>query len=112
MSARVVPCPVCVHDETMVARRNGYEASYDDVPSMRWCPPYRGPQGQVFTRLGRGSWQCERCGFEATPHETGTLLDAVLNHSHPDCDSIRDGIHEGTWNAFDGGDRRSNDGKA
>lgn len=98
-----IQCPVCLHDETMRARIHEREPMHDDVALMRWRPPHGGARGQVVTRWDEGSWVCERCDLPLSPHDAGVLLDAALRHSHPDCDSIRGGLHEDVRRAFAGG---------
>ena len=87
----------------MRAQLNGHEPVHDDVAPMRWRPPQGGARGQIVTRWDEGSWLCGRCDLALNPNDAGVLLDAALRHSHPDCDSIRDGLHEDVRRAFAGG---------
>jgi hypothetical protein len=96
-------CPVCWNKETLRARLNEREPCRDDPPQMTWHRPYGGPRGQIVTRWDGGWWACEQCEFRATAHDVGVLLDAALMASDPDCDSIRDGMHEDARLAFLGG---------
>ena len=108
-----VPCPACVHRETMRARWRDREPCHDDLCIMSWVPPFR-PRGAggnpgMPSRWDRGSWECDSCGLRLTPEEAGILLDAALMHVDPDCDSIVDNhgnpIHKDALRALHGGRR-------
>jgi hypothetical protein len=100
-----IACPACMHTETMQAREHGREASYidDDAAVMDWRPPFGGARGQQCSRWDDGSWLCRVCQLALSPHDAGVLLDAVLMHRDPHCDSITAGLHEDTRRAFRGG---------
>lgn len=89
-----VPCPVCLHEETLRARLCRRTPCYDDMATMRLEPPFT---------AGRGVWGCRVCGVRLTPCHAGVLLDAALMHMDPHCDSIRGGVHEDTRRAHRGG---------
>lgn len=99
-----IACPCCLHEETMRARLSGNadEAVHDDPALMYWHPPYRGVRGQVCTEWDDGWWECQLCGLKLPPHKAGIFLDAALMHAFPDCDSIREGVHEDTRRAWAG----------
>lgn len=91
-----IMCPVCMHEETILARYHDREACYDvtdEASIMRWRPR-TGIGGAVVSRWDAGTWTCEVCGLTLTPHDASVLLDAALMHRAPDCDSIVDGMHE------------------
>lgn len=96
-------CPVCLHERTMRDRLGGYEPCYDDMEMMYWQRPHGGAKGQQVTPYDGGYWKCERCWTTLSPEAAGTLLDAALMHIDPECDSIREGIHEDARIAFKGG---------
>jgi len=96
-----VPCPSCLHSETMRARVGRYEVVHDDPILMHWCDPPRGAGAAVCSRWDRGAWLCHLCGIRLEPGEAGILLDAVLHHAFPDCDSLDgDGVHADTRRAM------------
>jgi hypothetical protein len=88
-----VPCPLCLHQQTMNARLAGREAIHDDPPLMFWQVPTRGIRAQVCTDHDRGWWECRECYLQLSAHAAGVLLDAALMHAFPNCDSIADGLH-------------------
>lgn len=99
-----IPCPCCMHEDTMRARLAGREECHDDPALMRWHPPCGGARGQQCTQWDQGWWECQMCGLRLPPHKAGILLDAVLMHAFPNCDSITaDGIHMDTKRAWAGG---------
>ena len=101
-----IPCPCCLHEETLRARSSKREPCYDNLGLMRWHRPTGGVQGQVFTRWSQGWWECE-CGLRLPPFTAGILLDAVLMNASPNDDSIdaEDGVHADTKRAWKGGGR-------
>jgi hypothetical protein len=98
-----IPCPACLHEETMRARFHEREPVHDDMALMAWVPPYGGARGQQVTKWDGGGWVCQVCQLRLTPHEAGVLLDAALMHYDPRCDSIVDGVHADTRRAMAGG---------
>jgi len=96
-----IPCPACLHSETMRARIGQYEVVHDDPILMHWCDPPGGAGAAVCSRWDRGAWLCDLCGIRLEPGEAGVLLDAVLQHAFPACDSLdADGVHADTRRAM------------
>lgn len=102
MSTTPIPCPICMHEETLRCRLRGDAPMHDDPALMAWVPPYGGARGQQVTKWDGGAWVCRLCQTRLTAHEAGVLLDAVLMCAVPDCDSIEDGMHADTRRAFAG----------
>lgn len=102
---------MCTHKEVMRARWHDREVCLDDWASMSWVPPFK-PRGAcgnpgMPSRWDLGSWECMGCGLHVTPEEAGVLLDAVLMHVDPHCDSIEDNygnpMHSDALRALRGG---------
>lgn len=73
-------CPLCWHEETMIARRNEREPIRDhmlDICKMEFVPPYGGARGQQITRWDQGSYVCAVCGARLNERDLHILLDAV-----------------------------------
>ena len=87
MSEKVL-CPICWHEETFRAFRNGTEPIRDDMPIMRWHRPFGGYKGQVCTIWDDGHWRCEVCDISLPPRMAAIMIDAVLRVSDPDSDSF------------------------
>lgn len=99
-----VLCPVCFHEETMRARRNGGEPCHDDPVLMRWQPPLKRAGGQVVTPYDFGWWLCDMCGIRLAPEQAATLIDAVLYCNDPNCDSRdEEGFYADSIRAAKGG---------
>ena len=72
-------CPLCWHEETMIARRNGRDPFRDHLAEckMEFCPPYGGARGQQCTRWDNGSYVCAMCGARLDERDLYVMLDAV-----------------------------------
>lgn len=88
MGVDPVMCPVCTHEETMKARWHDRERDPDDWAVMDYVKFQPRAGGQPVSRWDRGLWECRTCGCRLTPHEALVLLDAVLMHVDPQCDSV------------------------
>jgi len=88
-----IPCPLCLHQQTMNARLAGREAIHDDPPLMFWQVPTNGIRAQICTDRDRGWWECRECYLQLSAHAAGVFLDAALIRAFPSCDSIAGGLH-------------------
>ena len=89
--------------DTMRAKALGDEAVRDDNAVMRFrVGSGVGIHPSLQKRGDVGLWDCYRCSASMTPLEAGIMLDAVLMLSEPDCDSVRDGMHEDACTALRG----------
>ncbi len=87
MTTPKIICPVCWHEETHRALRQGDEATHDDPQMMFWNKPYGGARGQQCTPWDNGWWSCEYCQLRVTEPSAFLLIDSVLRNSDPDSDS-------------------------
>jgi hypothetical protein len=77
---RQYQCPLCWHEETMIARHNKREPIRDhmmDICKMGFVPPYGGARGQQITRWDQGLYECAVCGARLNESDLHILLDAV-----------------------------------
>lgn len=80
MQRQPCQCPLCWHEETMIARHNEREPIRDhmlDICKMEFVPPYGGARGQQITRWDQGSYVCAVCGARINDRDLHILLDAV-----------------------------------
>lgn len=100
MSNKIL-CPFCWHEETLKARLSNRECLHDDPAFMLYVRPYGGACGQIVTKWDDGHFMCNRCEIRLTQTEAGVFLDAALMCSDPNCDSIRENMHEDVRTVFD-----------
>jgi hypothetical protein len=98
-----VMCPICWHEETFRALKQGTEPIRDDISMLLWHRPDGGVRTQNCTIWDGGCWRCEICDISLPPRMAAMMIDAVLRVSDPDSDSFNGETFEDAYKAAKGG---------